>query len=99
MAIRKCIDHHRWRLKRKPVSLDDWIEQGETVEGPDVLALGKMRTLVTALPVQFRAVVVLRYLDDQTPEEMAESLGWPLNTVKSRLHRALKMLKKRMEKE
>ena len=98
VAIRKCIDHHRWRLKRKPVSLEDWIEQGETVEGPDVLALGKMRTLVTALPAKFRAVVVLRYLEDQTPEEMAKTLGWPLNTVKSRLHRALKMLKDRMEK-
>src|SRR5258706_1133209 len=46
VAIRKCIDHHRWRLKRKPVSLDDWIETGETVESPDVLALGKVRTLV-----------------------------------------------------
>jgi RNA polymerase sigma-70 factor, ECF subfamily len=97
VAIRKCIDHHRWRSKRKPVSLDDWIEEGETVEGPDVLALDKVRTLVTALPAKFRAVVVLRYLEDQTPDEMAETLGWPLNTVKSRLHRALKMLKDRME--
>ena len=97
VAIRKCIDHHRWRSKRKPVSLEDWIEEGETVEGPDVLALDKLRTLVTALPAKFRAVVVLRYLEDQTPDEMAETLGWRLNTVKSRLHRALKMLKDRME--
>jgi RNA polymerase sigma-70 factor (ECF subfamily) len=99
VAIRKCIDHHRWRLKRKPISLDDWIEEGGPVETPDILALGKMRTLVVALPAKFRAVVVLRYLEDQTPEEMAETLGWPLNTVKSRLHRALKMLKERMEKQ
>jgi RNA polymerase sigma-70 factor (ECF subfamily) len=99
VAIRKCIDLHRWRLKRKPISLDDWIEEGETKEVRDVFALGKMRTLVTALPVKFRAVVVLRYLEDQTPEEMAQTLDWPLNTVKSRLHRALKMLKDRMEKQ
>ncbi len=99
VAIRKCIDHHRWRLKRKPVGLDDWIEKGEPVETPDFLALGKMRTLVVALPAKFRAVVVLRYLEDQTPEEMAQTLGWPVNTVKSRLHRALKMLKERMEKQ
>lgn len=97
VAIRKCIDHHRWRLKRKPVSLDDWVETGETPATPDVLALGKMRTLVAALPGPFRAVVVLRYLEDQTPEEIATTLGWPLNTVKSRLHRALKMLKDRLE--
>src|SRR5258706_15813660 len=65
VAIRKCIDHHRWRLKRKPVSLEDWIETGENVEGPDLLALGKLRTLGAALPGNFRAVVVLRYLEDQ----------------------------------
>ena len=99
VAIRKCIDHHRWRLKRKPISLDDWVETGETVEGPDVFALGKLRTLVQSLPAKFRAVVVLRYLEDQTPEEMAATLGWPVNTVKSRLHRALKMLKDRLEKQ
>lgn len=97
VAIRKCIDHHRWRSKRKPVSLEDWTETGETVEGADILALGKVRLLVAALPAKFRAVVVLRYLEDQTPDEMAETLGWPVNTVKSRLHRALRMLKDRME--
>src|SRR5579862_7915003 len=42
VTIRKCIDLHRWRVKRKPVSLDDWIETGETVESPDVFALGKL---------------------------------------------------------
>src|ERR1022692_769978 len=99
VAIRKCIDHHRWRSKRRPVSLDDWVETGKTVEAPDVLALGKLRTLVQSLPAKFRAVVVLRYLEDQTPEEMAATLGWPVNTVKSRLHRALKMLKDRLEKQ
>ena len=97
VAIRKCIDHHRWRLKRKPISLDDWIETGERVDGEDILAHRKLRTLVTALPGKFRAVVVLRYLEDQTPEEIAATLRWPVNTVKSRLHRALKMLKERME--
>jgi RNA polymerase sigma-70 factor (ECF subfamily) len=103
VAIRKCIDHHRWRLKRKPISLDDWVETGEataqTRDAPDVFALGKLRILVQSLPAKFRAVVVLRYLEDQTPEEMAATLGWPVNTVKSRLHRALKMLKDRLEKQ
>src|SRR5258705_3410527 len=80
VAIRKCIDHHRWRLKRKPISLDDWIEEGERVEGPDILALGKMRTMVTALPGKVRAVVVLRYLADQTPEEIGATLCWSINT-------------------
>ena len=102
VAIRKCIDHRRWRLLRKPVSLDDWVEPNDDRHRPgtpDFFALGRLRTVVAALPAKFRAVVVLRYLEDQTPEEMAATLGWPVNTVKSRLHRALAMLKDRMDKK
>ena len=98
VAIRKCIDHHRWRLKRKPISLDDWVETGETVEAPDVFALGKLCLLVQSLPAKFRAVVVLRYLEDQTPEEMAATLAWPVNTVKSRLQRSLEILREKFHR-
>jgi RNA polymerase sigma-70 factor (ECF subfamily) len=97
VTARKCIDHHRWRLRRKHVALEDWVETGETADGPDLLALGRVRKLVRALPERLRAVVVLRYQDDLAPEEIARTLGWPLNTVKSRLHRALKMLRTRLE--
>ncbi len=98
VAVRKCIDMHRWRAKRRHVSLDDWQETGEAVEASDSLALGRMRNLVEALPRKFRAVVILRYQEDMTPAEIAETLGWPVNTVKSRLFRALKTLRERMEK-
>jgi RNA polymerase sigma factor (sigma-70 family) len=48
--------------------------------------------VVQRLPVQQRAVVVLRYWDDMTVEGIAETLGWPLGSVKSTLHRALRRL-------
>jgi RNA polymerase sigma-70 factor (ECF subfamily) len=98
VTARKCIDHHRWRSRRRHVSLDDWHEQGESDDRPDSLALGRLRGLVGGLPEKFRAVVVLRYQEDMTPDEIAATLGWPLNTVKSRLFRALKTLRERMEK-
>jgi len=37
---------------------------------------------------EYRRLVVLRYQEDQSYEEMAEALGLPLGTVKSHLHRA-----------
>lgn len=41
------------------------------------------------LPVEHRAVIVLRYLQDLTPERIAEVLGIPRRTVYSRLRRAM----------
>ena len=79
------------------MSLDDWVEDGTDPATPDVLGLERMRTLVRGLPEKFRAVVVLRYQEDMDPQEIAANLGWPVNTVKSRLHRALQMLKDRLE--
>ena len=98
VTVRKCIDHHRWRAKRRHVSLGDWRETGEMAETSDPLALGRLRSLLGALPEKFRAVVVLRYQEEMTPEEISATLGWPVNTVKSRLFRALKTLRERMEK-
>ena len=37
---------------------------------------------------EYRRLVVLRYQEDQSYEEIAEGLGLPLGTVKSHLHRA-----------
>jgi RNA polymerase sigma factor (sigma-70 family) len=46
------------------------------------------------LPARERAVVVLRFWLDWSEADIAASLGWPVGTVKSTLHRALKHLKK-----
>jgi len=98
VTTRKCIDHYRWRLKRKHVALDDWVEESTAPESPDLMAFNRIGALVRGLPEKFRAVVVLRYQEDMEPTEIAASLKWPVNTVKSRLHRALQMLKDRLEK-
>jgi len=37
--------------------------------------------------------MVLRYQEDMTPEEIAASMDAPLATVKSNLHRGLKLLR------
>lgn len=45
------------------------------------------------LPVEQRAVVVLRYLCDQSQSDIAAALDIPLGTVRSRLSRALDRLR------
>jgi RNA polymerase sigma-70 factor (ECF subfamily) len=53
---------------------------------------------VAALPEDRRIVVVLRDLEGLSYEEIGEVLGVPLNTVRSRLHRARLDLKGKLER-
>lgn len=54
----------------------------------------KLASLMEKLSPQYRMTLFLRYNDHFTFNEIAESLGEPINTVKSRHRRALIMLKK-----
>ncbi|MEW9049785.1 MAG: RNA polymerase sigma factor SigX [Neobacillus sp.] len=47
--------------------------------------------------VDQRAVIILRYLNDLSIAETAQTLGWTDSKVKTTQHRALKVLKKHME--
>jgi RNA polymerase sigma factor (sigma-70 family) len=90
-----CIDKFR---KTKPtISIDEhemsFISQ-QNVE--DVIMDGYLakdiREAIDKLPENHRSVVVLRYLQDFSYHEIAESLNLPLNTVKSYLFRARQQL-------
>ncbi len=54
---------------------------------------------VRALPPDYRDVVLLRFFDGHPPREIAEQLSIPLETVKTRLRRALAMLRARLDQE
>jgi len=56
-----------------------------------------VREAVANLPEIQRAVVLLFYYHDMPQEEIANILGIPKGTVKSRLHNALKKLKEELE--
>lgn len=64
------------------------------------VALGADPDLAAALrrlPLEFRSVVVLRYLQQWSTAEVADALGVPSGTVKSRLSRALDQLRDILE--
>lgn len=66
----------------------------EAVSSADRLTI---REAVAKLPDIERAVILLFYYHDMSQEEMAKVLSIPKGTVKSRLHRATKLLKNELE--
>jgi RNA polymerase sigma-70 factor (ECF subfamily) len=80
---------------RRWVELKRSVRQPEPAEpGNDVEAL---RQAISALPQQYREVVVLCDLEDHTYEEAAEALDCPVGTVRSRLNRARQFLARKLE--
>jgi RNA polymerase sigma-70 factor (ECF subfamily) len=52
-----------------------------------------LRVAVAEMPDDERRVILLAYQDDLSQTEIAERLGWPLGTVKTRTRRALHRLR------
>lgn len=88
-------------LKRpRPLSLEAVREMGKTESGrEDRYADLDLRNALDALPKKDKAVVILKYFEDKKLEEIAELLGENISTVKSRLYRSMKKLKKTLSRE
>jgi len=90
-----CID--KFRRSRPSVSIDEHelvFHATDDVEGEVMAhyAAEDIREAIGKLPEHHRTVVVLRYLQDFSYNEIADSLNLPLNTVKSYLFRARQQL-------
>ncbi|QOT00986.1 sigma-70 family RNA polymerase sigma factor [Brevibacterium sp. JNUCC-42] len=86
-----CMD--RFRAKKETLSIDEYeltLQDKQNVE--DTILLHSMsedvHRAIAKLPEHYRVVVVLRYLQDFSYQEIADTLDVPLNTVKSYLFRA-----------
>lgn len=80
---------HEDRLDRAPeaaVAVESYRQEGMAQEQLSVLRA------LTELPEDQRMVLTLRYMEGLTPKEIAERLGEPRGTVRSRLHHALSFL-------
>ncbi|MBU0984118.1 MAG: sigma-70 family RNA polymerase sigma factor [candidate division Zixibacteria bacterium] len=52
---------------------------------------------ISSLPAKYREVIVYRHKEDKSYEEIADSLGIPVGTVKARIFRARELLKKKLK--
>lgn len=72
------------------VSSEDNSPEEEMIKTEDAEVL---ESAVSKLPENYRAVVLLRGMEELTFEEISDILDKPLNTVKSQYRRALSLLK------
>ncbi len=61
----------------------------------DPLLSRRLQQLVSSLPEMARTILVLRYQEDMSPDEIGGTLDMPVATVKSQLQRTLRLLREK----
>jgi RNA polymerase sigma-70 factor (ECF subfamily) len=105
LAVNHIKDHLRKTARKREVSLDE-ISEAAIPAADDILEREKDRVrdarrkavlaVLETLPPKYRIVLTLRDVQGLSYEAVAKTLGLSPGTVDSRLHRARKMLLKRM---
>jgi RNA polymerase sigma-70 factor (ECF subfamily) len=88
IAVNLCRDWHR----RPPPEASELADRPVASGTERVHAGVDAERLLGELPEEQREVVLLRYYHDLRERDVAEILGVPLGTVKSRMHKALQKL-------
>lgn len=93
----RCLDRRRNDGRRPQLVPIETLEPDAQPAAPeteaDPMARARLRQLLLGLPLEARAVVLLRYQEDLDPPEIASLLEMPVNTVKSHLRRSLEWLR------
>ncbi|ATP42133.1 RNA polymerase subunit sigma-70 [Solibacillus sp. R5-41] len=105
IAMNHCLNLlKRNQTQREKQEQIQWSHEQTTasVKSVDTILLEKTvaaewEELLKQLPDKLMAVVTLRYIGELSMVEIAEILKIPVGTVKSRLHKALKILRKKLE--
>lgn len=110
IATNLCID--RLRKRRITYSLDaevgenngnDFYEMmasnDDTTEKQVIVSETKrhIRRTIDQMPEKYKSIIILRYLQDLSLQEISEILSMPITTIKTRLHRGREYLRKRLE--
>lgn len=109
IATNRCYDHLRQQgRRRESVPLEAVAEEkirsrnklGDPAWQTEQRDLRRIvEEAIAGLPVRYRTVVVLRYLEDMSYQEIAEALDLPIGTVKSHLYRARELLRQTLSEK
>lgn len=83
----------RWRRRRRETPTSDLPDAGAPGHSEAWVAGADVRAALQALTPRQRAVLVLRYYEDQSEAQIAQTLGVTAGTVKSQAHVALRRLR------
>jgi RNA polymerase sigma-70 factor (ECF subfamily) len=94
LTVHACLDVAR-RRRRRPIEVDITASMPAFVSDAAIAVAERdlIERAFRRLPPDQRAVIVLRFYLDLTLPEVAETLGVPLGTAQSRLHRGLAALR------
>jgi len=102
IAVNHCYDILRASRTRVTTDIDaaeeiaqDAPEIVDQLEKQELSLL--LHSAIESLPPHYRTVIILRYMDEFSYEEIAQTLNLPLNTVRTHLRRAKEQLKVKME--
>jgi RNA polymerase sigma factor (sigma-70 family) len=101
VLVSRFIDDRRrpWRRERSVDVVPDAVDPAaarafDHIDGPDA----ELAAALASLPAGQRAVVVLRFADDLTVDEIAKVMNLASGTVKSRLSRGTESLRAHLER-
>lgn len=94
----------RKRFRMEPLPDEDWRQPVDLAPGPadrveQGLLRGDIEQAIVGLPPTFRTAVVLCDVQGLTYDEISEATGWPLGTVRSRIHRGRKLLREALTED
>jgi RNA polymerase sigma-70 factor, ECF subfamily len=100
VTINVAKNHFR---KNKLIQLIDFAAPSQEA-GPSLQVLQKEQDRllwkqIHSLPYKLQSVIILKYMNECSQEEIAEILNIPIGTVKSRINSGLKKLKSKLETE
>ena len=97
IAVNQVRDQLRKTKGKTYVPIDEMTETlscSPDIDPYQLMKAKRVREMVDALPHKMREAVTLKYFHDFTDSEIAEIIGRPEGTVKSRLYKAAQLLKK-----
>ena len=96
IVVNQCRDQLRKRRRSIPVAVPTAVADAPA-DPPETGTDADLDQAIDALDVEHRIVVVMRYWQDRTVDDIAARLEIPSGTVKSRLHHALRSLRASLE--
>jgi len=100
MVVNTCLDSAKSGRRRADVGALERLAAPESAEEDLARAevAGKVQAALSSLPPKLRLPVLLRYFEDLSYGEMAETLNCSMGTVASRLHQGHKLLAEKLKK-